>query len=1637
MTATIAHELEGARQKLLDLTLRNRLLNYRPSQLRSIRVTGELPAEIYDALVLREKALEFRGTGTKKPNPVLSSEAKPLSGANDAVSHRDSFPVSEAPDDTVQRHFETWSARGAGSLETKHTDRFLQTPYDDESLAKKLFRVYHEGRSAVEEQGYTVAHLALGFLEWFESDDSEQPRRAPLILVPSELERVRAGEFSKVKWTGEDVFANISLQAKLVEYGVALPPFEAPEEKDGIDGWLQQVVDAIAKKPRWRVLSELTLDFFSFTKFVMYKDLDPATWPAERKPHDHPLLQTLFAPAGVPEDKGFDANRIDEVLSARDLWHVMDADPSQIAVIEDVKSGRNLVVQGPPGTGKSQTITNLIAEALAAGKTVLFVSEKMAALDVVKSRLDACGLGPFCLELHSRKANKKAVLVELQRSLGSKSAPSPGEQLLDEHELLKRDLNRYALEVGTPIGAYRKTPYQLFGMRQAALAQLGESGGAPLIPNAASITEADVLAGEKALRELAYVMPIVHPAAGHPWRASTRDSMLPHEEEDVRAALARAGDAVRVLVDAASALAQAAGVREPRRLADLDTAIRAAELIARAAAPTETALLLSAEWNAPNARADELVMRVEAFQRERAALAATFHDAALEGQHGADLTELLTLSTKFLRFFNGRYRALRRELAGLYRDKAPKLPAMFGELTRLIEHQHTRDALRRDTRGPALFGARWRHDRSDCTELRAFAQWLVAFRRELVAETLTARAVDVAAGRIDSATVLAGVERVRAAAASAREAVRVALDAVRIAEHSAFASAIEEMTFDTIGAIVAQWQQHIPSLFRWSQFNSARNVLRSTIAAPLEPPIAADAIAADRVVPLFRLAVAESLLRAAFGARAALGQFDGDLHEKKIARFRELDGNLVALNRARLSRRLHGARPQISGGASHTSEVGILLGEMNRRRGHMAIRKLLAKAGGLIQRIKPCFLMSPLSIAQFLDPRSARFDLIVFDEASQVRPEDAVGALLRGSQLVVMGDTKQLPPTSFFDHLAGDDTESDEEESAALKDVESILHQCARSYPQKTLNWHYRSRHESLIAISNFHFYENKLRVYPSAVDWDDALGLHFVHVPRGVYDRGRSSVNRAEAQVVATAAIDHFRRFPEKSLGVGTFNIKQQQAILEEMELQLRRNPDMEPFFKSDRREPFFVKNLETIQGDERDAILISLGYGRDAAGKLSLNFGPLNREGGERRLNVLISRARERCVVYSNFTAADLPVDGTTSKGLFALKSFLDFAESRRLTMGEHPDDEDGSAFEDAVAEALRAQGHEVRQQVGCAGFRVDLAIVDPEQRGRYLLGIECDGSKYHGSPVARDRDRLRQQILENLGWMIHRVWSSDWYRNRSETVERLLRAVEDARNAPRPAIAALDAGSPAEYASAFTADEYEEEHAVYDYTPTEGAPDPGGSPRITITARLMDGPAETLGSFSIPTSDLDEIPPYEPCRALRIPTEGELHQVSIHALATAVEDVVSAEGPVHVDEVVRRIRTLWGLQRAGSRIREAIDNAIAVGVYSRVITREGEFLRIPNATICVRRRNGDPPARIDLISDAEIGEALRHVLRTQFATPRNELIDAAARRFGIQATSTAVAARIGSTLDAELARGALRSNGEVIHVADSGGT
>ena len=415
-------------------------------------------------------------------------------------------------------------------------------------------------------------------------------------------------------------------------------------------------------------------------------------------------------------------------------------------------------------------------------------------------------------------------------------------------------------------------------------------------------------------------------------------------------------------------------------------------------------------------------------------------------------------------------------------------------------------------------------------------------------------------------------------------------------------------------------------------------------------------------------------------------------------------------------------------------------------------------------------------------PGSAKFDLAVFDEASQVRPVDALGALLRTKKAVVVGDSKQLPPTSFFDRVAQSDDSDSEEEESATSGIESILGLFSSSgAPERQLRWHYRSRHESLIALSNREFYDNNLIVFPSPDTGRETAGLRFHHLPDTVYDRSRSRTNRQEAEAVAQAIMKHAARSPELSLGVAAFSVSQSQAIQDRLEMLRRLDASQEDFFAAHPEEPFFVKNLENVQGDERDVIFISVGYGSDDTGRVAMNFGPINNDGGERRLNVLITRAKQQCHVFTNLRADDIDLDRTRSSGVHALKAFLAYAETNVMPR-DIPYESDfvvDSPFQRAVAKRLEERGYLIHQEVGSGGKFIDIGIVDQEQPGRYIIGVECDGASYHSSRSARDRDRLREEVLRSLGWELHRIWGPDWFSNPERELDRVVDAIERAKS------------------------------------------------------------------------------------------------------------------------------------------------------------------------------------------------------------------------------------------------------------------
>lgn len=1357
----VVKELEALRQNLLDLSLRNNLLNYSPSQKRTISITGRKPEEIYELFVLQEKSMRFRATAQ------LKKGRKTEKGEKDEASEKEKRLLKTIGNILVSED----------KPQTSRSETFLETPDDSETLDKKLFYVFNQANSIFEEQGYPVLYLALGFLQWSESRSAIKNPKAPILLIPVELKRIGKGRIFSIQWTGDEIFTSITLQAKMKEFGIAIPEFEMPEEAAGVEEYFRAVSREIHEKRDWKLLPEICLDLFNFKKFVMYKDLDPATWPEDMSPVDHPLIQEVFNPED-PESEvsGFLEEEVDLKLPAKDTYQIMDADSSQIAVIEDVKAGKNLVVEGPPGTGKSQTIANTIAELMAQGKSVLFVSEKMAALQVVKSRLDSAGLGELCLEIHSNQTRKKAVLEELEKTL-NREAPAPirPDRNINELEKLKHELNQYALSLGEPAGKIYPSLYTLYGIREKTRAYFESKGlKMPLYKfHEPETWDPEAWAdAEAVIEKLSQVLPFLGPIKKNPWYGCDPGLVLPSDLGEIGALIDECAEAFETLEAAIKTLNDLSATSKPDTLEGIATVINAAKFLENSKSLPEK-MLPNSGWESENSKTEAavLVLKLRKYLELKIFADKTFRPEIFD----LDTSEFEKLSGSLIKLLNPKYRKLKKEISACYLSRVPFWDSkILLNLAGLSEYKTLRLELENSSvEGEKYFGNYWRGFESDPDMLEEYSQWIILLQQYLKEGTLTDRSFRLIKLGIDIEALESAASHVLDATQEFLEAfkrggIRIGADFGKICPEG-----LEAAKLNSLKNLVTCWENETSSLVLWSQYLGYRQDCLETEAAPIMEDLESGKLAVCDAIPAFEGNYAEILLNRTFRKRPALSTFIRELHEGKLGKFRKLDKKVLMENRKRIVCSAYKETPKLASGASRSSEAGILLNEFNRKRGHMPIRTLMKKAGGLIQKIKPCFLMSPLSIAQYLDPRSTRFDVIIFDEASQVKPEDAVGALLRGKQVVVMGDSKQLPPTDFFDTVL-DSPESEPDDCITAVDMESILNVCKRSFPVKTLRWHYRSRHESLIAISNQEFYDNRLYVYPSPMQKDEKLGLKFVHLPNSIYERGKSGANRIEAKAVARAVFEHFSRYPDKSLGVGTFNIKQQEAIQEEIEALIKINPGLDLNSGNGNGEHFFVKNLETIQGDERDVILLSVGFGFDGNRKLSLNFGPLNREGGERRLNVLITRAREKCVVFANFTSRDLKLDENSPFGLRALKVFLEFAESGRLPLPAYRREKLDSPFEEAVYNFLVENGCEIHRQIGCAGYRLDLAVPDPSHSGQYVLGIECDGESYYSLHVARDRDRLRQQVLAGLGWKIYRVWSTDWYLHPKESREKLLEAV-----------------------------------------------------------------------------------------------------------------------------------------------------------------------------------------------------------------------------------------------------------------------
>ncbi|TGE20639.1 DUF3320 domain-containing protein [Hymenobacter aquaticus] len=1610
-SAALLARLLASREELLDLGLRNPLLNFRPSPARGVGVVQEESAAVYEVLVRQGKTMYFQGlpdaSTVKTAHSIqymagyteLEAAAQGLTD-EEKTEHREVFRQALAAAAAAPPLVPLPPDLPAAERQRLLTDNKLQTAELQGKLEVRLLNTYYAARTSLEEQGVNILYLALGQLTWFEADSSPEPRQAPLLLVPVLLERSTAAERFKLRHTGAEIEGNLSLQAKLrASFGLPLPLPEAEEELRPAE-YFAAVARAVAGQPRWQVQPDsIALGFFSFGKFLLYRDLDPATWPAGADLLAHPAIAALLGPdtgfQDAPPSVG-DTAFLDTESAAHALHQVLDADSSQLLALLAVQEGRNLVIQGPPGTGKSQTIANLLAEAIGAGKKVLFVAEKMAALEVVQRRLDNLGLGAACLELHSHKANKKALHDELKHtlSLGRPAAPPAVADQVAQLPRYRQALNDYALAVNAPIGHSRRTAQQVVG----ELLHLREQRGAVELPRLAfpslsTWTDADAAHAEaQATRLQATLQKVGRPKSLLFW-GSELLVLLPADQDALPHLLRAAQAALAALQTAAATLARHLALPAPADRAAAEALLPTARHI-QLAPPLTGIAVLDSGWARAASRVAELQQAGTGYLALHQQYDAVLLPEAWGQQLLAERAALLSYGDKWWKFLNGDYRQARKRLQSIWRGPLPAAAEVLPVLDAIHESRRYAQAIAAAAPWAApLFGPAWQALRSDWPALRKVADYLGLTHQRIAQRQLPAEVLPylaVASGADGIAAPLATLETALARHRAATQALTAALQ-LNEARRFGPDGRLEFQPFPAQEQTLSAWLTDVPALRLTTEWNN----VAAAVAAENLPELVRLAEtwepAAQYLAAAVRQTWLEYLQKQAYAQHPALRQFERASHEEMAARFRAADEDSLYHNRVRAMQQHFNQLPN----AQASGQMLLLRNEFAKKTRHLPLRKLMQQAGRAIQAIKPVFMMSPLSVASYLPPGAVEFDLVVFDEASQVKPVDALGAIARGRQLVVVGDSKQLPPTSFFDSLTGAGEEADEENVTA--DVPSILELCkARQMPERMLRWHYRSQHESLITPSNHLFYEDKLVVFPSP-GGQGQLGLVYHHLPATYYERGTTRTNPLEAAAVAQAVLHHARTTPRLTLGVVAFSMAQRQAIEDALEKLRRQHPETEDFFNRHPHEPFFVKNLENVQGDERDVILISLGYGRTREGSLSMSFGPLNGEGGERRLNVLITRAKQRCEVFTNFAADDLDLARTKAKGVAALKTFLHFAQRGVLNQNQNTGRALESPFEEAVHRALTARGYTVRPRVGSQGFSLDLAVVDPDQPGRYLLGIECDGAMYHSARSARDRDRLRQQVLENVGWQLHRIWSTDWFRDPARETERVVQVIEAAR---RPA-----------------AREQEPAAAV---AAAEDSEEPVGITR------------EAAPSGPVPLAE-----PYQLAQLPAAARQQEVHQHPMARLAGWVAQVVAVESPVHLDEVTRRIALATGATQVGVRIRKSVADAVRLAGNLRHIRPEGAFLWAPAMTaaaVPLRDRSALPAAsrKLHFVAPEELAQALLTIVRHSFALERSAVVLPAARLLGFARPSEEMREQIDAAVQQLVDQGRLRESNGVLQPA-----
>ena len=1552
-------------RKLLDLSLRNSLLN--------LRMTRNMLQLVDIDINHLEDTLSEGKTFSIQPNPNVEILRKynlftqPL---------HQSSPLYQMANDELKYNR-------------------LLTHYHPQDLDNILPYIHKNAKLAIEENGSSTLYLAVGLLKWYDRKTPEQPRYAPILLLPVEIGRRSVNSKFTLKSREEETLINITLIEFLrQEYELDLSTLEQlPLDDKGVDvakvmGILRR---AVMHLKGWDVEEQLVLGNFSFSKLILWKDIVV---------HQEDLLKSDMVKSLIDGKLAFYDNsettaEMDlDSMQSQSLTLPIPTDVSQMEAVLTAQKGHSFILHGPPGTGKSQTITNIIADALYHGKRVLFVAAKKAALDVVYRRLGQIGLTHFALELHSNKSKKSDVLDQLAKSIEfAKIARTINyEQESQRLDVAKKGISDYVniLHKKQPIGwslyesisaweNYSDADFSKDVIPETVLLQLDSSLWQQWIdwlPQFQSITRLIIHPDENPLATIQFDQYSTSLNDALASQTLNLLKLLPEVKQSTQAAFSAVYFPFEIET-------KAEWEQFVQTIQTLDSLPNMSLELACYLSDKENYALYE-EWNSCFQKYQTALQGIlSEYNRDVLSLdISTIERQWKEAQQTWFLSKWMKtkdIKKKLSVYRNVTFKA-HSEVEHLFANhnqmqeaqrflQQNRFSFVQAALKNLYKEEHT-DLADIEQKAVAVKQIReamnlWGHN--------ALTKWLQLFidRNILHSDEI----------KNNNTTIINEFKRISVAFHELEMNYRELAEITYIEEDNWLQEA--KMQLQNI-------QTNLPKLKDWLNYVQICNAGNALQLQWLIDAYENKKCNVEAITDYFHCTTHASIARQIIEKHEILNLFNAELFESKIEQYKKIAKDYQSYTIQELRIKLAAQLPNTTIEAMQSSEIGILQRAIKNRGRGLSIRKLFDQIPTLLPRIAPCILMSPISAAQYFDVDTKHFDLVIFDEASQLPTCEAISALARAKQAVIVGDPNQMPPTSFFTSAKVD------EENIEMEDLESILDDClSLSVPSKYLLRHYRSKHESLIAFSNVNYYENKLLTFPSADDLNRKVQYHQVN---GFYDKGKTRTNKFEVEAILQYIKAHYsdtqRR--KRSLGVVTFSQAQQNLVEEKLQQLFMEDSQLEQL-ANECEEPLFIKNLENVQGDERDIILFSVGYAPDEEGKMSMNFGPLNRNGGWRRLNVAVTRARYEMHIFATLKADQIDLSRTSSEGVSGLKAFLQFAEKGQLTI--RPENiqaaQTRQSLSEAIGKRLQEKGLIIKSNIGTSEYKVDVGIVHPDKPQQYILGIILDGYYYYNARTCNDREMVMPSVLKTLGWNIFRIWAMDWHDNADKIVDAIVKKVKHLQTQPEVELEPQVAIEP------IVAPEIEPIKTTVEED-------------VSISIATNQQPYIAHILKSIPNANSEMIYDYK-------------HR---NRIKQQIQSVVETEAPISKSLLYKKVLQAWNTSRAGARLDKHLEDIINEMNLAQ-INHYQTFYRTADSNVIpdYYRSNDVEKRNMEDIAPEEIIVALQEVVTNNLSIEEEELLRYLARTFGFAKVGKQIDSILCYTIDLAVKEGKVkRENGRI---------